>query len=75
MILTSLPTTYKTSIFEYLFLLSLFTSQISECINDDTKDEVKNNNNNNEEEEQVVHYPCEKEWLLKYTEQRSLTPR
>ena len=44
-------TTNKTSIFEYFFLLLFFTSEISECIDDDTKNEVQNDNDDDEEEQ------------------------
>ena len=43
-------TTNEACIFENFLLLLLFASEVSECINDDTKDEIENDNDDNEEE-------------------------
>ena len=41
-------------IFQCLFLLLLFRTEIREGVNDDTENEVQNDDNDNEEEEHVV---------------------
>ena len=60
-----LLTAYKTSIFEDFLLLLLFTPEICESVDDDTKDEIEHNNDDNEEEQKVIHNPCNKQRFLK----------
>ena len=50
-------TTNKARIFQNIFFLLLFCSQICKCVNDDTKNEVENNDDDNEKEEHVVNDP------------------
>lgn len=57
-------TTYEAGVFQYFFFLSLFTSQISKSIDDDTKNQVQNDNDNNEEEEQIVDNSGQEERFL-----------
>lgn len=54
----SLTTDKAGSLQDFLFLL-FFTPQVSESVNDDTKDEVEDNDDDHEEEQQVVdHSGC-----------------
>lgn len=57
-------TTDETGGFQDLLLPLFLTSQVSEGVDDDTKDEVKNDNDYNEEEQEVVnHSGCEQRLL------------
>lgn len=50
---------------DFLFLL-LLTPQISERVDDDTKDEVEDNDDDHEEEQQVIyHSGCKQRFLGK----------
>ena len=51
----SFPATDEAGIFDNFLFIILFSSQISECVNDDTKDEIENNNDDHEEEKHVVN--------------------
>lgn len=42
----------------------LFAPQVSEGVDDDTKDEVEDNDDDHEEEQQVVYHPGCKQRLL-----------
>ncbi len=47
-----------------LFFLLLLTPQVSEGVDDNTKDEVEDNDDDHEEEQQVVYHSGGKQWLL-----------
>lgn len=47
-------TTDEAGIFQYFFLLLLFTPEIGERVDDDTEDEIQNYNDDDEEEQKVV---------------------
>ena len=53
LILTYL-TAYKARIFQNIFFLLFFRSQICKRVNDDTKDKVENNNDDDEEKQHVI---------------------
>lgn len=57
-------TTNEASGFQYLLLPLLLTPQVSEGVDDDTKDEVKNDDDNDEEEQKVVNHSGCKQRLL-----------
>lgn len=57
-------TTDETGGFQDLLLPLFLTSQVSEGVDDDTKDKVKNNDDNDEEEQEVVNHSGCKERLL-----------
>ena len=57
-------TTDETGGFQDLLLPLFFTSQVSEGVDDNTKDEVKNDDDNDEEEQKVVNHPGRKQRLL-----------
>lgn len=57
-------TTDETGGFQDLLLPLFLTSQVSEGVNDDAEDEIKNNDDDNEEEQKVVnHSGCEQRLL------------
>jgi hypothetical protein len=58
-------TANKAGVFQDCFFLLLFTPQIGESVNDDTKDQVQYNNDHDEEEEQVVHHSSYEQCFLK----------
>ena len=53
----SLQATDEASVLDDLFFVCFLCSEISEGINDDTKDEVEDDNDDHEEEEHVVDEP------------------
>lgn len=60
----SFLTTNKASIFKNFIFLLLFTPEIRECVDDDTKDEVQNDDDDNEEEQKIVDDTGNKQVLL-----------
>lgn len=52
-------TTYKASVSQSFFSVLFFLPEIRECVNDDTKNEIKNDNNYNKVEEQIIKYSGE----------------
>ena len=54
----------KARIFQRLFLLLLFRTEIREGVNDDTENEVQNDDDDNEEEEDVVENPDHEEGIF-----------
>lgn len=61
----TIETANETGILKYQFLLLLFASQIGECVDNYTENQIQNNNDNNEEEEQIVDDTCSEKTLLK----------
>ena len=50
----SFKSTNKTGVLDNFFFIIFFSSEISKCVNDDTKDKVEDNNDDNKEEEHVI---------------------
>lgn len=61
---TVVHTTDETAGFQDLLLPLFFTSQVSESVDDNTKDEVKNDDDDDEEEQKVVNHSGRKQRLL-----------
>ena len=57
-------TANKAGVLENLFLSLIFTSEISEGVDDDTKDQIEDDNDDDEEERKVVYYTSEEETVL-----------
>lgn len=55
----SMQATNEASIFQCVFLLSLFLSQVSECVYYDAKNEIENDDDDQEEEKEVINCSCE----------------
>lgn len=45
---------HEAGVLQDQFLLLLFTSQIGECVDDDTENEIQHDDYHNEEEQQIV---------------------
>ena len=60
----SLQAAYEAGVLDDLLLVVLLCSEISECVDDDTKNQVKDYNDDYEEEEHVVDEPEGVEWLI-----------
>lgn len=60
----AIHTADETGGFKNLLLPLFLTPQVSEGVDDDTKDEVKNDDDNNEEEQKVVNHSGSKQRLL-----------
>lgn len=50
----SFKPTNKTGVLDNFFFIIFFSSEISKCVNDDTKDKIEDNNDDNKEEEHVI---------------------
>ena len=50
----SFKPTNKTGVLDNFFFVIFFSSEISKCVNDDTKDKIEDNNDDNKEEEHVI---------------------
>ena len=62
-------TANEASVLQNLFLLLLFTPQVSKCVDDDTEDQVENDDDDNEEEEHVINHSGTECRLLQPTTQ------
>lgn len=60
----ALRTADETGCFQDLLFPLFLTSQVSEGVDDDAKDEVKNNDDDDEEEQKVVNHSGRKQRLL-----------
>lgn len=60
----AIRTTDETGGFQDLLLPLLLTSQVSEGVDDDTKNKVEDNDDDDEEEQKVVNHSGRKERLL-----------
>lgn len=60
----AIHTTDETGGFQDLLLPLFLTSQVSEGVDDNAKDEVKNDDDNDEEEQKVVNHSGRKQRLL-----------
>lgn len=58
-------TAYETGVLQDQFLLLLLWPKISECVDDNTENEIQNNNYHDEEEQQVVYNSGNKQRFLK----------
>ncbi len=57
-------TTNKACVFQDLLFLLFLAPEVSERVDDHTKDEVQNDNNDDEEKQQVVNNSSHKQWFL-----------
>lgn len=62
---TSIKSTNEARALQNQLLLLLLRSQVSESVNDDTKNEIQNDNNDDEEEEQVINHTTKVQWFLR----------
>ena len=56
----NLRTAYETSVFKDLFFRLFFASQVSKCINDNTKYQIEDDDDQHEEEYHVIQNSCHK---------------
>ena len=50
----SFKSTNKAGVLDNFFFIIFFSSEISKCVNDDTKDKIEDNNDDNKEEEHII---------------------
>lgn len=53
-ILSALQSTYEAAVLQHVFLVILFCSQITECIDDHTKNKVQHNDDEHDVERQII---------------------